>query len=102
MKYKLTEKGKEKIGEFLKECQRKREFLWTESQKYSRQRDSGMSEYALIGTNSQNLLVRDEQLLRLSEVPSIGTTVPHGRGNSLNTGMDTAIFWHRKFKSWLW
>lgn len=27
MKYKLTEKGKEKIGEFLKECQRKREFL---------------------------------------------------------------------------
>ncbi|CUP49817.1 Uncharacterised protein [Anaerostipes hadrus] len=27
MKYKLTEKGKEKISEFLKECQRKREFL---------------------------------------------------------------------------
>ena len=42
-----------------------------------------MSEYALIGTNSQNLLVRDEQLLRLSEAPSIGTTVPHGRSNSL-------------------
>ena len=30
-------------------------------EKYSRQRDSGISEYALIGTaNSQNLLVRDE------------------------------------------
>ena len=27
MKCKLTEKGKEKIGEFLRECQRKREFL---------------------------------------------------------------------------
>ena len=25
--YQLTEKGKEKIGEFLKECRRKREFL---------------------------------------------------------------------------
>lgn len=51
-----------------------------------------MSEYALIGTNSQNLLVRDEQLLRLSEVPSIGTTVPHGRSNSLLELVDSHLY----------
>lgn len=54
MKYKLTEKGKEKIGEFLKECQRKREFLLNTGMDTAKQTIFPKEEYILNDINSEN------------------------------------------------
>ena len=54
MKYKLTEKGKEKIGEFLKECQRKREFLLNTGMDTAKQTIFPNEEYILNDINSEN------------------------------------------------
>ena len=54
MKYKLTEKGKEKIGEFLKECQRKREFLLNTGMDTVKQTIFPNEEYILNDINSEN------------------------------------------------
>lgn len=47
MKCKLTENGKEKIGEFLKECQRKREFLLNTGMDTAKQTIFPKEEYIL-------------------------------------------------------
>lgn len=54
MKYKLTEKGKEKIGEFLKECQRKRELLLNTGMDTAKQTIFPKEEYILNDINSEN------------------------------------------------
>ena len=67
--YQLTEKGKEKIGEFLKECRRKREFLLNTGRDTAKKTIFPREEDILYDINSGNDIEDFESIPFVSEDP---------------------------------